>query len=218
MIHANLNPEESAAAVASTEAVLASARKLLADVEVGASEADAALSAAIERQSGYGARIASGQGVSAKEAMAAANEIVQAREHAALFVSAKEQAQAKVDAAEIEHRDAVFSHEIHVIRQKRRELAAKQRLMAQAGLDYAASIEATRDAGEALLTLQRDAVARRKSAHIGHYTGESDQSLTGTRYLVRSLPQWLLACVREVPSNYFDYFEEADRQDVEAAK
>jgi hypothetical protein len=214
-VHSKLQPDESAAAVAATETAFASARKLRADLDIPASEASAALAAATEFQAALAGRIARGQGVSAKEAASAASAIIAAREHAVLFVGAKAQAQTTVDAAEREYLDAFYSHEIHSIREKRRDLAGKQRDMAQKAIDYAESVEATRNAGEALITLQRDAMARGKRS-VGHYGGDFDQSLTGVRFLVRSLPGWLIQCLRENPIDHADYFAIADMQDKEA--
>jgi hypothetical protein len=215
-VHTKLSKDDSAKALEAATAAHAAAQAREASVDTRQAEAAAALQAALDEQALLSGRIAKGGAVKASEAGAAAALIVQTREHLSLISGAKEIASADVAASEREFLDAQYSHELHVIRAKRLALAGKQRAMAQKALDYAQSIEDCRDAGESMLISQRDALARRKHAPVGFYGGEFDQSLTHARFLVRSLPDWLLQIVREVPLSNFDYFAEADRQDKEA--
>jgi len=215
-VHTQLQFDESSKALESTTSKYALALAREASVDTSHAEATAALTAAIDEKSLLSAKIVKGGSVTPAVAGAAASRISDAREHLSLIAGAKDIAAKESAAAEREFLDAQYSHEIHVIRAKRLALAGKQRAMQQKANDYAQSVEECRDAGEQLLFAQRDALARRKHAPVGYYGGEFDQSLTAVRFLVRSLPMWVLKVVRESPVDSVDYAAIADMTEREA--
>jgi len=216
MIESKLSKADSAASVAALTAAHNVNQSNEASVDKKLAQA---LAAGVELQAAQDAlagRVVDGAGVSAEAAGKASAAIVENNEHVALLRRAKALAQTAVAESDLALREAVFSHSMHNTRLMHGKRATALRALAKAGRDFGAALDYASSAGEDLTQAEHAAASAARLPHLVRTISAFDQSRVAVRFLARALPQYIIQAIRETPIDYFNYFEEAAREEKEA--